>query len=68
MDISLTRGIGENVRKQALASYLLDLADKSDARLIAEGLESERDLETVIELGVDLGQGHLIGKPQQPSG
>lgn len=65
MDISLTRDIGENIRKQALASYLLDLADKSDARLIAEGIESERELETIIELGVDLGQGHLIGRPEQ---
>ena len=57
--------IGENVRKQALASYLLDLAEKSDARLIAEGIESQRDLETIMELGVPLGQGHLIGRPQQ---
>ncbi|MFB6352254.1 MAG: EAL domain-containing protein, partial [Bradymonadaceae bacterium] len=64
MDISLTRGIGDNVRKQALASYLLDLAEKSDARLIAEGIETERELETVVELGVTLGQGHLIGRPQ----
>lgn len=64
MDISLTRGIGESVRKQALASYLLDLARKSDAKLIAEGLETKRDFETVVELGVDYGQGHLIGQPK----
>lgn len=63
MDISLTRGIGDSVRKQALASYLLDLADKSDAELIAEGVESQRDLETVVELGVDYAQGFLIGRP-----
>lgn len=63
MDISLTRGIADSVRKQALASYLLDLAEKSDAELIAEGVESQRDLETVVELGVEYAQGHLIGRP-----
>ncbi len=63
MDLSLTRGIAENVRKKALASYLLDLADKSDAELIAEGIETREDLETVVELGIPYGQGHLIGRP-----
>jgi len=63
MDISLTSDIAESVRKQALASYLLDLAEKSDAELIAEGVETQRDLETVVELGVEYAQGHLIGRP-----
>lgn len=65
MDLSLTQGIGDNIRKKALASYLLDLAEKSNARLIAEGIETRRELETVVELGVPYGQGHLIGRPCQ---
>lgn len=65
MDISLTTGIGDDVRKQALASYLLDLAEKSDARLIAEGIENQRDLDTIVELGVRYGQGYLIGRPSE---
>ncbi len=60
MDISLTAGIGSNLKKKALASYLLDLADASDAALIAEGLESHADLQTVRELGLHLGQGYLF--------
>ena len=33
------------------------------ARLLAEGLERRADLATVTALGVDLGQGYLLGRP-----
>lgn len=64
MDISLTQGIDQSRRKRDLAQYLLDLASKCDARLIAEGIEEEEELETLVELGVELGQGYLLGRPQ----
>jgi EAL domain-containing protein (putative c-di-GMP-specific phosphodiesterase class I) len=64
MDISLTSGIGDDVKKKALASYLLDLAEASRASLIAEGLETTSDLETVRELGIEYGQGYLLGEPE----
>lgn len=63
MDIGLTVGIAESQRKQKLASYLLELARKSKAKLIAEGIEAEEDLQTLIDLGVELGQGYLLGRP-----
>lgn len=64
MDITLTRGIGSSQRKQALARYLVELGDKCDARLVAEGIETEDDHETLVELGFDLGQGFLLGRPE----
>lgn len=63
MDISLTRGIATSLRKQALASYLLELADRCDAKLIAEGIENQPDCEAVLSLGIALGQGYLLGMP-----
>src|SRR5690606_7206804 len=63
MDIALTTGIAHSSRKQALASYLLELAQRSNARLIAEGIETEDDLNILLELGVELGQGFLLGRP-----
>ena len=33
------------------------------ARLLAEGIEKRADLAMVTALGVDLGQGYLLGKP-----
>jgi EAL domain-containing protein (putative c-di-GMP-specific phosphodiesterase class I) len=64
MDITLTRGIGQSQRKQALARYLIELGDKCNARLVAEGIETEDDHETLVDLGFDLGQGFLLGRPE----
>ncbi len=33
------------------------------ARLIAEGIETHRELETLRSLGVEYGQGYLLGRP-----
>ncbi|MBA2663088.1 MAG: EAL domain-containing protein [Bradymonadaceae bacterium] len=63
MDISLTIGIAQSVRKQALASYLLELANRSNSRLIAEGIETTEDLDMLVDLGIHLGQGYLLGRP-----
>ena len=64
MDITLTNKIHESQRKRDLAQYLLDLAHKCDALLIAEGIEEEAELETLVDLGVTLGQGFLLGRPK----
>lgn len=63
MDIGLTVGIAESKRKQELAQYLLELANKSHSRLIAEGIETKEDLDVIIDLGVELGQGYYLGRP-----
>lgn len=63
MDITLTRGIALSARKQALATYLMELAAKCDAQVIAEGIESQPDCDTVLQLGIILGQGYLLGMP-----
>lgn len=63
MDISLTRGISKSMRKQSLASYLLELADKCDAYLIAEGIETQEDCDVCHALGIPFGQGYLLGMP-----
>ncbi len=65
MDISLTRGIAHSSRKQALADYLLELSGRFNAHLIAEGIEEEHDREALEDLGVRLGQGFLLGRPQE---
>ena len=64
MDMSLTIGIARSERKRKLASYLLELSRRCDASLIAEGIETREDLEILRDLGVDFGQGFLLGRPQ----
>lgn len=63
MDMSLTIGLSTSPGKRELAMYLLDLAKRYDAHLIAEGIETEQDLEVLLDLGVPLGQGFLLGRP-----
>ena len=64
MDISLTRGIATSPRKQALARYLLELGERSDARLIAEGIEDQQDQDALIDIGFPFGQGFYLGRPK----
>jgi CBS domain-containing protein len=41
-------------------------ADRTDCWLLAEGLERPEELEVVVDLGVPLGQGYLLGRPAAP--
>jgi EAL domain-containing protein (putative c-di-GMP-specific phosphodiesterase class I) len=64
MDIALTRGIAQSPQKQALARYLLELGQKCNAELIAEGIENAEDCQTLCEIGFGFGQGFYLGRPQ----
>lgn len=49
--------------KRDLLDAMLTFARKSDTRVIAEGIETEEELDTLIELGVPLGQGFYLARP-----
>ncbi|MGZ4357729.1 MAG: EAL domain-containing protein [Gaiellaceae bacterium] len=63
LDISLIRGIDADRRRQALATGLIGFADELGAAIIAEGIETKAELETLRNLGVRYGQGYFLGKP-----
>lgn len=63
LDISLTRGIDSSRAHQTLASAMLMFARETSAELIAEGIETEAELATLRDLGVNYGQGYLLGRP-----
>jgi EAL domain-containing protein (putative c-di-GMP-specific phosphodiesterase class I) len=62
VDMSLIRGIDDNPQKQELLSGLQRLAERMNATVIAEGIETEAELETVAALGCTYGQGYAIGR------
>jgi len=64
LDISLVRGIDCDDLRQALATGLQFFASKSGCRLVAEGVESREEADTLRRLGVQLGQGYLFGRPE----
>jgi len=56
-DTSLVRDIDRSSIKRSLLESLRSLAEKIDARVIAEGVERPEERQTLIELGIELGQG-----------
>ncbi len=65
LDISLVRGIDGDDLRQALATGLQFFAFKSGCRLVAEGVETHAEAETLQRLGILLGQGYLFGRPER---
>ena len=64
LDIGLVRNIDADPARQALAAGLCHFAAETGTTLIAEGIETEVELDTVRRLGVHLGQGFLLGRPE----
>jgi len=65
LDMGLIRDIHTSFVKQQLVQTFKSLADKIDAKLIAEGIESKEELEVVRRIGVNFIQGNLLAKPSQ---
>ncbi|HXA29070.1 MAG TPA: EAL domain-containing protein [Candidatus Angelobacter sp.] len=66
LDISLCNGVSGDRARQALATALISFAHSIGAEVVAEGIETDEDLETLVELGVEFGQGWLLGRPAPP--
>jgi EAL domain-containing protein (putative c-di-GMP-specific phosphodiesterase class I) len=63
MDMSLVRDIELDPVRQSVAAALVTLARTSGAQLIAEGVETHAELDTLAALGVPLAQGYLFSPP-----
>ena len=63
IDRDIVHGIGHDDAKQALVEAFVSFGRRIGARLLAEGIERRADLAALNTLGVELGQGYLLGKP-----
>jgi EAL domain-containing protein (putative c-di-GMP-specific phosphodiesterase class I) len=63
VDRAFVAGIDEDSARQELLRALQAVAEKINARIIGEGLDTLEELETLGRLGISLGQGWLFGKP-----
>lgn len=63
LDISLIRNIDCDLERQALTTALIAFANCCHYQLIAEGIETQAERDTLIRLGARFGQGYLISKP-----
>jgi len=63
LDMKLTKHIHSDRIKAALVKGMVELSKASSISIIAEGIETEKELETLIDLGVHYGQGYFIQHP-----
>jgi len=64
LDMSLVRGADADPVKRKLIGSLAGLCHDLGAILVAEGVETEGERACVVELGCDLLQGYLLGRPE----
>ena len=63
IDRQFVRDVTRNRCSRAVVEAVVHLAGSLDLVTVAEGIEDERTLEVVRDLGVDYGQGFFIGHP-----
>ena len=64
LDMSLTRGIDQDRKRRALASALIAFAHETRVNIVAEGVETAAELQTLCELGVRKVQGYFLARPK----
>jgi EAL domain-containing protein (putative c-di-GMP-specific phosphodiesterase class I) len=63
LDISLVRGVHTHLVKQRIVRSIVDVTHDMGGVVVAEGVETEHERDAVLELGCDLLQGYLLGRP-----
>lgn len=63
LDRSLVMSVATNARHQAALSAITGFGVELGIRVIAEGIEDERQIETLRAIGVHWGQGFYLGRP-----
>lgn len=64
IDYELIHNIAKDKSRKTLVRMLVRYCSDMNYQLIAEGIETEEELKCLINLGVDYGQGFLLGKPK----
>lgn len=65
LDMHLVRDIDKDEIKQLLCKTMVNFGRSAGIQLIAEGIETDEELRTLIKLKVDYGQGYFLGIPQE---
>jgi diguanylate cyclase (GGDEF)-like protein len=65
VDLSLVQSGVLRESSMAVMRALRELADRSSATIVAEGIETAHQLEVVRDLGLAAGQGYLLGRPSR---
>jgi EAL domain-containing protein (putative c-di-GMP-specific phosphodiesterase class I) len=64
LDVSLVRRVNANLGRQAMVVGMRHFSRTAGCRLIAEGVETSEEADTLTSLGVEFAQGFLFGRPE----
>ncbi|BDU76950.1 GGDEF domain-containing protein [Mesoterricola sediminis] len=64
VDMHFIQGVSRDPVKHQFLRSLCDIAAKTGARVVGEGVEFEADFAVIQELGLPFGQGYLFGRPE----
>lgn len=65
LDMALVRGIDQDVLRRRLVRSLIDLCRDLGIEVVAEGIETQAERDTLADLGCDLMQGFLFARPDR---
>jgi EAL domain-containing protein (putative c-di-GMP-specific phosphodiesterase class I)/CheY-like chemotaxis protein len=63
IDMSLIRGLDQHPTKRKLVASITELCRDLGILVVAEGIETASERDVLLEVGCDLFQGHLFGRP-----
>ncbi len=63
IDRKIVTGLAEDPFKRSIVKLIVAFCRENSIICIAEGIETKIDLEVVIELGVEAGQGYYLHRP-----
>ncbi len=66
LDMSLVRDVDKNPIKLKLIRSMTSLCKDLGMMVVAEGIETVMERDVLVELGCDLLQGYLLGRPGRP--
>lgn len=64
IDMELCQGISEDMVKKTITKGAVETCHALDIKVIAEGVETKADLDTLLGMGIDYFQGYIFGKPE----
>ena len=64
IDMSIVRSIDSDRSRQGIFKNLVAYSHERDIKVIAEGVETFQEMQTLIQLGADYLQGYYLGHPQ----
>jgi EAL domain-containing protein (putative c-di-GMP-specific phosphodiesterase class I) len=66
IDMALVRGLDASITKQKVVDAMVSLCAEMSVLVIAEGIETPRERDTLLRLHCDVMQGYLFAKPGIP--